>query len=86
MEFGRMDLAEKRAGKDLGVCDASEQTEIGVGVKAAASRGVDLWSSATAWWKPAWDGSKSKKTNLQRAERPPAATSWLRGNLWFRWP
>lgn len=29
MEFGRMDLAQRRAGKDLGVCDASEQTEIG---------------------------------------------------------
>lgn len=24
-----MDLAQRRAGKDLGVCDASEQTEIG---------------------------------------------------------
>lgn len=24
-----MDLVEKRAGKDLGVCDASEQPEIG---------------------------------------------------------
>lgn len=39
-------------------------------MKAAASRGVDLWSSATAWWKPAWDGSESNRTNLQRAERP----------------
>lgn len=68
MDFGRIDLVQKRAGKDLGVCDASEQTEIGVGVKAAGSRGVSLWSSATAWWKPAWDGSKNNSTNLQRTE------------------
>lgn len=68
MDFGRIDLVQKRAGKDLGVCDASEQTEIGVGVKAAGSRGVSLWSSDTAWWKPAWDGSKNNSTNLQRTE------------------
>lgn len=29
VEFGRMDPVQRRAGKDLGVCDAAEQTEIG---------------------------------------------------------